>query len=113
MVSRRKGFDDIRPAHPPAKTPEGREQQLIGYAINLAEQQLVQGTAPVAVITHYLKLATEREKSEREKLRQEVELLKKKIEAEESAKNVEALYSEALNAMRSYTGMNIEIADEE
>ena len=47
---------------PPAKTPEARENQLVSLAVDLAERQLLDGTASAQVITHYLKLATEREK---------------------------------------------------
>ena len=39
----------------PALTPEARENQLISLAIDLAEQQLRDGTASSQVITHYLK----------------------------------------------------------
>ena len=48
--------------HAPAKTPEGRENQLISLAVNLAEKQLQEGTASSQVITHFLKLGTERER---------------------------------------------------
>lgn len=89
---------------PPATTPEGREKQLIALATDLAEKQLREGTASNQVITHYLKLASTREKLEKEKLVNENEFIKAKTSAIESAKEVEALYVEALNAMRSYRG---------
>ncbi len=41
---------------PPADTPEARENQLISAAVNLAEKQLLDGTASPSVITHYLRL---------------------------------------------------------
>ena len=40
----------------PALSPEARENQLIDLAVNLAEQQLLDGTASSQVITHFLKL---------------------------------------------------------
>ena len=89
-----------------ALDPEARENQLIAAAINLAEQQLLDGTASSQVITHYLKLGTMREKLERERLQQENELLKAKTEAIQSAKSVEELYKSALAAMRSYQGVD-------
>ena len=54
----------------PALTPEGRDNQMMSLAINLAEEQLRNGTASSQVITHYLKMAAnkEKEKLEREKL---------------------------------------------
>lgn len=91
-------------SRPPAKTPEGRENQLISLAVDLAEKQLMEGTASSQVITHYLKLGTTREELEKEKLKRENELLKAKAEAYQSAKQVEKLYQEALSAMRAYSG---------
>lgn len=46
----------------PASSLEARENQLINLAVNLAEKQLIDGTASSAVICHYLKLATKTEK---------------------------------------------------
>lgn len=86
----------------PALTPEARENQLISLAVDLAEKQLIEGTASSQVITHYLKLATVKEQLEREKLAKENELLRAKTEAIQSAQRVEELYANALNAMRSY-----------
>ena len=42
--------------HRPALSPEARENQMISYAVDLAEKQLIEGTASSQVITHYLKL---------------------------------------------------------
>mgnify|MGYP000010234407 FL=1 len=87
---------------PPATTVEGRENQMIALAVDLAEKQLAEGTASSAVITHYLKLGTTRERLEKEKLAKENELLKAKTEALASTARVEELYKQALDAMRSY-----------
>ena len=89
---------------PPATSVEARENQLISLAVDLAEKQLSEGTASSQVITHYLKLGTTKERLEKEKLEKENELLKAKTEAIQSAKRVEELYKDALNAMRSYSG---------
>ena len=88
----------------PALTPEARENQLISLAVDLAERQLMEGTASSQVITHYLKLGTAKERLEREKLEKENELLRAKTEAIQSAQRVEELYENALNAMRAYSG---------
>ena len=96
----------------PAKTVEARENQLISLAVDLAEKQLSEGTASSQVITHYLKLASTKEMLEKEKLRQENELLKARTDSLKSAKNVEALYKEALSAMRTYSGRGGEAYDE-
>jgi hypothetical protein len=96
---------------PPATTPEARENQMIALAFDLAEKQMRQGTASSQVITHYLKLATTREILEKEKLQLEKQLLKARTETIESAKRVEELYANALNAMRGYQGEEI-LSDE-
>lgn len=93
---------------PPASSPEQREKQLIAMAYDAAEQQLASGTASAQVITHFLKLATEKEKLEREKLQRENALLASKKEMIDSAQRVEVLYKEALDAMRLYSGAHEE-----
>jgi sensor histidine kinase YesM len=104
MPVRKRDEDPPKRRRPPATTPEARENQLISLAVDLAEKQLAEGTASSQVITHYLKLGSTREKLEKEKLEKENELLKAKTEALQTAKNVEVLYKNALNAMRSYSG---------
>jgi hypothetical protein len=88
----------------PATTPEGRENQLVLLATELAEKQLRAGTASSQVISHFLKLGSTREQLEQEKIARENELLKAKSEALLSAAKVEELYKSALAAMRSYSG---------
>lgn len=89
-----------------AMSPEARENQMISLAINLAEQQLLDGTASSQVITHYLKLGSSKERLEMEKLKRENKLLIAKAENLESAKRIEELYEDALNAMKIYSGNN-------
>jgi hypothetical protein len=88
----------------PALNPDTRENQLISLAVDVAEKQLREGTASSQVITHFLKLATTREKLEREKLERENEVLRAKAETYESAHRVEELYANAIDAMRLYSG---------
>lgn len=88
----------------PALTPEARENQLIYLATELAEQQLKDGTASSQVITHYLKLGTAKERVEREILEKQKELISAKTEAIKSAKRIEELYTNAISAMRKYSG---------
>lgn len=90
--------------HAPAKTPKGRENQLISLAVDLAEKQLQEGTASSQVITHFLKLGTERERLEREKLEQENLLIREKVNAIRAAERVEELYANAIAAMKAYGG---------
>ena len=89
---------------PPATTPEARENQMISYAVDLAEKQLREGTASSQVITHYLKLGSTKERLEKEILEKQKELITAKTESIKSGKKVEELYLNALNAMKSYSG---------
>jgi hypothetical protein len=93
-----------RPEGRPATTPEGRENQLIAKAVNLAERQLTDGTASAQVISHYLKLGSTREQLEQQRLMQENELLKARVKQIESSERIEAMYEKALDAMRTYAG---------
>lgn len=88
----------------PAMTPEARENQMIALAVDLAEKQLLEGTASSQVITHYLKLGTTKEKIEREILEKQKDLIVAKTENLQSAKRIEELYTNALKAMQSYSG---------
>lgn len=97
----------------PALNPNSREKQMISLAVDLAEKQLREGTASATVITHYLKLGTEREILEREKLQKENAVLEAKASAYKSAENVEELYRNAIDAMKSYSGRSNDVADEE
>lgn len=92
----------------PALTPEARENQLIYLAIDLAEQQLRDGTASSQVITHYLKLGSTKEKIEREILEKQKDLLVAKTEALQSTKRIEELYADAISAMRQYGGHEVD-----
>lgn len=92
------------PEQAPASTPEGREHQLISMAMDLAEQRLRDGTASAQEVTHFLRLGSANARLEMKKLEQENRLLEAKIEALESQKHTEALYAEALRAMRTYSG---------
>lgn len=94
----------MKSKHLPADSPEARENQLISAAVDLAERQLLEGTASPSVITHYLRLASGRERLEREKLERENAVLRAKAEAYESNKKTEELYAQAIEAMRSYSG---------
>lgn len=104
MPVRRRSSESENSRRKPATSPEGRENQLVSDAIDLAEKQIRSGTASSQVITHFLKLGSTRERLEQQRLEHENELTRVKIEAIEGQKRVEELYMEALSAMRSYAG---------
>ena len=90
----------------PALTLEGRENQLVSLAVDLAEKQLMEGTASSQVITHYLKLGSTKERIEKEILEKQKDLIDAKVQSLKSAKKIEELYQNALDAMRSYSGQD-------
>ena len=103
--------DEHKSSGRPATTPEGREQELIVQAVNLAERQIQNGTASAQVISHYLKLGSSREKLEQARMAAEQRLLEAKVEALASQARMEELYGEAIRAMGNYSGRTEEAFD--
>lgn len=101
-----KGTSNNSPAGRKAIDPDARENQLIALAVDLAEQQLREGTASAQVITHYLKLAAS--KADRELDRQtkerELELITAKTDNLKSTQRIEDMYAEAMSAFSTYSG---------
>ena len=87
----------------PALSEEAKECRLIALATNLAEKQLEEGTASSQVITHYLKLATTRERIEKEILERQKELIEAKTDSLRANQQLAELFSEAINAMKEYS----------
>ena len=90
----------------PASTPEARENQMISLAVDLAEKQLMEGTASSQVITHFLKLGSTKEKIEKDILEEKKKLIEAQTENLQSAKRIEELYAKAIDAMKNYSGQN-------
>lgn len=90
----------------PPTTAEGRELELGALAIDLAERQLRDGSASSQVIVHYLKLMTQRDRIERDILEKQKALVQAKTEALNASRRIESLYTEALDAMRRYSGQD-------
>lgn len=105
MAARRRRSQNDENHRRPATTPEGRENEMVSLAIDLAEEQIRDGTASSQVISHFLKLGSTRERLEQQRLEHENELTRVKIEAIESQSRVEELYTQAIKAMRSYSGI--------
>lgn len=88
----------------PARTPEGREQQLINLAVEETERRLKNGTASSQLISILLKLATTKAQLELEKLRSDISLQHaKEREIEEKSSNSD-LFAKALAAFKGYKG---------
>lgn len=87
-----------------AMTPEARENELISQATDLAEKQIQDGTVSSQVLVHYLRLGTQRERLELEKLKNDNLLRSAQVDAMRSAARVEELMDEALRVFRYYQG---------
>ena len=88
----------------PALTPEAREGQMISLAMDLVEQRLRNGTASSQETTHFIKLATEKERLERKLAEKELELKEAKRQQIKSMAGLDEMYAKAVEAMRRYSG---------
>lgn len=84
---------------------------MIALAIDLAEQQLRDGTASSQVITHFLKLGTAKERLEREILEEQKKLYHAKTEAIEDQKVSKEMFENAIAAMKKYSGNRGDVID--
>lgn len=103
MPKRAQVAGDVLPARPPASTPEGRDALLAAYAYDLVEKRLREGTASSQEVTYILKLSSQREKLELERLRKENEMLQAKTKAIASEQERSEMYKNAIEAMRRYS----------
>lgn len=116
MPPRRKEPDNTpmqRAPGPPATTPEEREQQLTALAYDLVEQRLLDGSATSQETTFFLKLGGERERLEKEKLRQENLLLAARQEQMGKGDRMEELLERAVRAFKGYSGEEVPPEGEE
>jgi len=93
---------------PPVLTPEARENQLISLAMDLVEQRLRNGTASSQETVHFLKLGSSKEKLEQQILAEQKKLVVAKTSAIESQERIDEMYSNAIKAMRTYSGQSEE-----
>lgn len=87
-----------------ATTPEQREQELIGLAMDLAQRRMQEGTASSAEIVHFLKLGSSRERLEQEKILAETEKARAQAKATQDLEDTKRLMTEAIAALRTYRG---------
>lgn len=90
----------MRPAH----TPQEREMQLGSLAYDLAEEQMLAGTASASVIVHFLKASSVREKKELAKLENDNLLAKARIEQTSQESTQKVLLEQAMAAFTTYQG---------
>lgn len=90
-------------------SPDAQESLMISLAMNLAAEQLANGTASASTINHFLKIASSKERLEKEMIEKQKNLVDAKIEALQAAKRIEELYTNAMKAMREYRGLDEEV----
>lgn len=111
-VSRLVSSED-KPRRPPAKTPEARENQLAAMAYDVIEKQLRDGTASSQILTQLLKSVSAREQLEKARIEAGTVLDRAKLEAMGNDKDQNVLYQAAINAMRSYQGVDPSEVDDD
>lgn len=94
-------------------TPKARENQLIALAYDLVEERLRNGTATSQETTHFLKMGSPKSQLEEELLRKDCELRQAKIEGIEREKRIEALYEDAIAAVKRYRRFEEDYYDED
>lgn len=92
-------------------TPEAREAYIVGLAEQEAARRIANGTASSQLLTHYLARGSERDKLERERLKQQNRLDEAKISKIESDERSEELYANAIAAMKRYSGNSSDESD--
>jgi hypothetical protein len=97
----------------PARTPEERESMLIAMSYDRAEQMVADGTASSQLLTHFVKAGSTRDALEKEKMEEEILVLRKKVETMESAVDLKNLMDEALGAFKGYSGQRIDDDEDE
>ena len=82
--------------------------------MRIIERQIDDGTVSSTVLSIYAKAGTERDRLEKERLRNENEVLRKKVETMEAAVDVKNLMEDALDAFKGYSGkFTVEFDDDE
>lgn len=94
-------------------TPEARENQMISLAMDLAEQQLRDGTASSQLITEFVKRGSTKAQIEKELLEKQRDLAAAKAESIKAADRLEELLPKVMKAMGRYRGDDEEEFDDE
>lgn len=92
----------MRSSGPRARSARARERQIIASAYDLAEEQINNKSASAQVLTYFLKLGSEREKTERKLIEAREKLAMAKVTSIEKTDELAQLYENAIDAMRSY-----------
>ena len=89
---------------PPARNHERRVQQLVGLAEDLIEERLRTGTASPTETVAVIRLGSEMERVQVERIRAQTDYLHAQRAKAESETVREELFENAMNAMKRYAG---------
>lgn len=95
---------DVPPKLPPARTRERRVQQLVMQAENLIEERIRLGTASPTEVVAIVRLGTELERANIERIRMHTGYLAAQKAKAESETVKEELFTKAMAAMAKYQG---------
>lgn len=87
-----------------ATTMEGRENELIALAYDAAEKRIRSGKASSQEIVHFLRLGSTKERLEQKVLAADKALKEAKVKAIEESAHTDELYTQAIEAMKRYSG---------
>lgn len=91
---------------PPARTDERRAQQLIALAQDLVEERMRNGTASPTEVVAVMRMGTEIEKANVERVKMHTQYLEAQKAKAESETVREELFNNAMKAMTKYQGGN-------
>jgi hypothetical protein len=98
------GSEDLPPLSPPARSRERRTQQLVAQAEKLIEERIRNGTASPTEVVAIIRLGTELERANIERIRMHTEYLQAQKAKAESETVREELFTRAMQAMTRYQG---------
>jgi hypothetical protein len=96
--------DDLPPLPAPAKNRERRTQQLVAAAEKLIEERIHKGIASPTEVVAIIRLGTEMERANIERIRMHTEYLQAQKAKAESETVREELFTRAMQAMSRYQG---------
>lgn len=89
---------------PPALTVDGRFDQLVALAVDLAEERLRDKSASNQLVAEIIRYGSQKERLTREKIQRETEMLAAKAEALKAQETSIRMIEEAMRAMSEYSG---------
>lgn len=115
MVTRKASENSAKSNHNfvPALTDEAEELELVSLARQLSAQRLRSGQASAQEIVYWLKAGSSEKKIEKDILEEQKKLIKAKTKAIADSESTAKLYSDAIEAMKSYQGNGEENGDDE